>query len=145
MRNEHGEWIKVFSRNIGKATSFTAKLWGLRDGLTLCKVLNLCDVDIQINAKAVIELLANPLYSNTVVTHIVDDCRCLLSQIPQVRLNHCYRKANGCADFLAKKGITQDGDFFVYVDPPLELLELINSDFLGMHHNKLCPDTLLSL
>ena len=111
MRNEHGEWIKVFSRNIGRATSFTAELWGLGDGLTLCKVLKLCAVDIQIDAKAVLELLANPLCSNTVVTPIVDDYRRLLSQIPQVRLGHCYREANSCADFLAKKGITQDGLF----------------------------------
>nr|POE84254.1 hypothetical protein CFP56_70881 [Quercus suber] len=72
-------------------------------------------------------------------------CMRLLSQIPQVRLGHCYREANGCADFPAKKGITQAGDFFVYVDPPLELFELINSDCSGMYHNRLCPDTLLSL
>ena len=26
LRNEHGEWIKGFSRNIGRATSFAAKL-----------------------------------------------------------------------------------------------------------------------
>ena len=105
----------------------------------------MCAVDIQIDAKAVLELLANPLCSNTVVTPIVDDYRRLLSQIPQVRLGHCYREANSCADFLAKKGITQDGDFFVYVDPPLELLELMNSDCSGMYHNRLCPNTLLSL
>ena len=104
----------------------------------------MCAVDIQLDAKAVIELLANPLCSNNVVTPIVDDCRLLLSQIPQVRLSHCYREANGCADFLAKNGITQDRDFIVYVDPPMELLELIRSDCSGMYHNRLCPDTLTS-
>ena len=112
LRNESCECIKGFSRNIGRATNFTAELWGLRDGLTLCKDLNLCAINIQIDAKAIIELLANPLCSNIVVTPIVDDCKRLLSQIPQVKLGHCYREANGCADFLAKKGISQDGDFF---------------------------------
>ena len=46
--------------------------------------------------------------------------------------------------FLPRKGLLKM-DFFVYVDPPLELLELMNSDCSGMYHNRLCPNTLLSL
>ena len=53
------------------ATSFLAELWTLRDGLSLCKNLNLLFVEIEMDAKAMVELLANPLYSNRVAFHLL--------------------------------------------------------------------------
>ena len=59
IKNEHGEWLCGFSRSIGCANSFMAELWGLRDGLTLCIDLQLTAADVQLDAKAVVQLLAN--------------------------------------------------------------------------------------
>ena len=85
-------------------------------------------VDIQIDAKAVVDIIRDPYYSNRVVMPIVDDCRQLISQFGQVRIGHCYREANFCADFLARKGALQDCCFCVYQDPPVDLLDLISAD-----------------
>ena len=81
IRNDRGEWLAGFSRNIGIASSFIAELWALRDGLQLCKNLNLLSFDIQIDAKAVVELLTNPSYSKNVAIPLVDDCRQMIYQL----------------------------------------------------------------
>ena len=41
IRNDQGEWVGGFSRRLGCISSFTAELWGLRDGLILCNSLQL--------------------------------------------------------------------------------------------------------
>ena len=94
IRDDQGNCVAGFSMNIGFSTSFLVELWALRDGLTLCKNLNLNAVDIQIDAKAIVMLFSNPSYSNSFAMPIVDDCRLLFSQIPHVRIGHCYREAN---------------------------------------------------
>ena len=137
IRNDHGDWIGRFSSSIGFTTSFIAELWALRDRLTLCNNLHFNAVDIEIHAKAIVDLLTNPLYTNQFAMPIVDDCRQLISQIAQVRIGHCFREANSCTDLLARKGTLQNRDFILYHDPPVDLLELISSDKSGLYYNRL--------
>ena len=75
IQNDRGEWLGGFSRCIGITTSFIAELWALRDGLSLCHNMHLQAIDIQIDAKAVVEIMGDPSYSNWVVMPIIDDCR----------------------------------------------------------------------
>ena len=90
--------------------------------------MHLQAVDIQIDAKAVVDIISNPSYSNQVVMPIVDDCRQLLSLFCQVRIGHCFREANYGADFLARKGAIQDCCLCVFHVPPVDLLDLISAD-----------------
>lgn len=78
IRNEKGEWIVGFARKIGVTNNFVAELWGLRDGLIQCLTLSLLAVEIEIDAKAKVELLANTSYYNHAISPLVDDCRSLL-------------------------------------------------------------------
>ena len=114
IRNDREDWLGGFSRCIGVTTSFIAKLWALRDGLNLCHNMNLQDVDIQIDAKAAVDVISNPSFSNRIFMPIVDDCRQLIAQPGQVRIGHCYHEANSCANFLARKAALQDCCFSVY-------------------------------
>ena len=70
----------------------------------------------------------------------MDDCRLLISWIPQFHLRHCYREANRCADGLALLGGLQAIDFVMFMCPPVDLLKLLDSDLKGLYLNKLCPD-----
>lgn len=81
IRNEHGDWLGGFSRNIGVTTSFIAELWALRDGLILCHNLNFHAIVIHTDAQAIVEAIKNASYSNHIVMPIVDDCRQLISQL----------------------------------------------------------------
>ena len=57
LRDDHGNWIVGFARRIGTSTSFVAELWGLRDGLSLCNNLNIPSLIVELNAKAIVDIL----------------------------------------------------------------------------------------
>ena len=59
IKDAHGGWVKGFTRNIGVATSVEAELWALRDGLDLCLSLNILAVEIEIDAKVVVDWINN--------------------------------------------------------------------------------------
>lgn len=57
-RNHLGEWISGFYRNLGMATNTIAELWALRDGLLLVKSLNIDNLQVELDAKAIAELIS---------------------------------------------------------------------------------------
>nr|POE61252.1 putative ribonuclease h protein [Quercus suber] len=91
LRDENGSWIGGFARKIGVASSFIAELWALRDGLLLCRQTNAQAVAIELDARAIVDAFNHQTNSNTVVSTIMDDCRHLVNQIPQVSIRHVYK------------------------------------------------------
>ena len=59
--------------------SFAAELWGLRDGLLQCLNLHLPTIEIEIDAKSIVDLLNNSRNANNVISPLVDDCRYLIT------------------------------------------------------------------
>ena len=55
IRNSHGLWIKGYSRSIGYTTSVVAKWWALRDGLTLAIQLGCQHLEVELDAKVIVE------------------------------------------------------------------------------------------
>ena len=102
----------------------------------MCLNMHFLAIDVQIDARAIVDVVCNSSYANRVVMPIVDDCRQLISQLPQVWIGHCYREANYCADFLARTGAMQASSFILYQDPPVGLIELIRLDKDGMCCNR---------
>lgn len=100
IRDEWGNWVLGFSRKIGNANSFMVETQALRDGLLLCQHLNPNAVIIELDAKALVDALNNPLYSNFVISPLFEDCKQLAAQIPHVSIKHSYREGNRCADHL---------------------------------------------
>lgn len=104
IRNAYEDWVSGYAGAIGNITSVAAELWALRDGIDLCLAMNLPTVEIELDAKLVVDLLKKEggnLNGNDV---IVDDCREGLKKIPLVRIQHCYREANKCVDALVRLG-----------------------------------------
>ena len=91
------------------------------------------------------EIMGDPSYSNRIVMPIIDDCRQLISQFGQVWIGHCYREANFCADFLARKGALHDCCLCVYQEHPVDLLDLISVDKEGVFCNRAVPAIVSSL
>ena len=90
LRDDHGNWIASFKRRIGTSTSFVAELWGLRDGLSLCINLNIPSLIVELDAKAIVDILQNSNYENSILSPILDDCRQLMGRFHQVQVKHCY-------------------------------------------------------
>ena len=82
IRNGEGDWVCGYARKIGVTTSFAVKLWGLRDGLLQCFNLHLPAIEIEIDTKAIVDLLNNSKNANNVTSALVDDCRYLITQLP---------------------------------------------------------------
>ena len=57
IRNDKGEWLEGYARNVGFSTSVAAELWALRNGLRLCIALKLPAVIIELDAKLIVDLL----------------------------------------------------------------------------------------
>ena len=106
IKDANGHWIKGFSRKIGATNSFAVELWGLREGLLLCRSLNIASLVIELDAESIVKALNNPSYANNVISPILDDCRLLVSLMHQIRIKHCFRQANRCADRLARMGFS---------------------------------------
>ena len=104
IRNDKGEWIKGFAYAIGTVTSIVAEFWALKDGIRLCITLKLPMVVIELDSKLVVDLLKKELNNPNDNDVLVADCRNSLRIIPTVRIRHCYREENKCADH-------RDGNF----------------------------------
>ena len=119
LRNNAGLWVHAFSRHIRIATSFLAELWALRDGLIMCQNLQINALEIELDAKIIANLMNDSSNTNAVNSAMVADCRLLISQVPQVKVMHCYWETNRCVDGLARVGNKQlDADIMYYNAPP---------------------------
>jgi len=143
IRDEEGKWIASFACMIGMTTSFIAELWTLRDWLNVC-LNNFAVVEVELDTKAIVEAIANSYYTNLFVSSLIEDCRLLVSQIPQICFRHCYGEANRCADILARMGGSQATDFVFLACPLVDLVKFLDLDFLGLYLNRLCPEFLCS-
>ena len=83
-------------------TSVAAELWALWDGIRLCIVLKLPAVEIELDAKVVIDLVKKESNNLNGLDALVADCKEGLKKISNVRLLHCFREANKCANNLAR-------------------------------------------
>lgn len=75
IRNEEGGWVVRFARKIGITTSFLAELWALRNSLNLCVNRSILAVEVELDAKSIVDAVVNPKYSNIFASALMDDCR----------------------------------------------------------------------
>lgn len=141
IRDEDGKWVAGFGRKIGKVDSFLAELWALRDGLILCHQMNVAAVVIELDAKALVDAFTNPSYSNTGSSGLFDDCKQLVTHLPQCSIKHVFREANMCADQLARLGSLQALDFTLFSYPPVDIMKFYEADSQGLFVNRLCTDS----
>ena len=119
--------------------SLAAELWGLRMGLVLCLDIQALAVEVKLDATTAISLVLSNSRTNGSLFGLVDDCRELLLQMPQVKVSHCFREANLCADALAKMGAAASDGGACFVSPPFVVNPLLHSDCVGLYCNRRCP------
>nr|POE61120.1 putative ribonuclease h protein [Quercus suber] len=138
LRDCAGQWIVGFAKSIVSSSSIAAELWALREGLGLCLDRGILAVEVELDASAAISLVTSNVKTNGDLSGLVDDCRELLMRLPQVKLVHCYREANFCADALAKLGSASINLSSVFVSPPPVILQFLYEDMLGFCRSRRC-------
>ena len=138
IRDSRGQCIGGFAKAFAVTSSLAAELWALREGLLLCVDLQAQAVVVELDAIAAVSLISNNACTNGDFSILVDDCRDLLLQLPQVQILHCFREANCCADALARMGSASLDVEISFVTPPPMLFSFLESDRLGTYHPRLC-------
>ena len=145
IRNNEGGWIRGYSRSIGYTISVMAELWALRDGLTLATQLGIRYLEVELDAKVIVEMLNN-VDSSKKFSPLLLDCKSPIASLTQVRVAHVFREANRCANFLAKKGYCMWEDFVIFDASPFdELDQLLVSDINGLYSYRQVATTLASV
>ena len=101
IRDHNRSWITSFTKSIGFTHPMAAELWGLREGLVLAKNLNIRNLLIEIDAKAVTGII-NSQKDTSFITHpysnLILECRSLLWCFEDARISHPHREGNYCAE-----------------------------------------------
>ena len=138
IRDSRGQCIGGFVKALSVTSSLAAELWALREGLLLCVDLQAQAVVVELDVIAAALLISSNACTNGDFSILVDDCRDLLLQLPQVQILHCFRDANGCANALACLGSASLDVEFSFVTHPPMLFPFLESDMLGTYHPRLC-------
>lgn len=80
--------------------------------------LNLAAIEIELDAKVVIDLLEKDGDYPNENDIIVADCREGLKKFSSVKIQHCFREANKGTDALARKGCAPLSRFYCFFPTP---------------------------
>ncbi|KAK7837006.1 putative ribonuclease h protein [Quercus suber] len=106
-------------------------------------LLGISNLEVELDAKAIVEMINNANSSNKKLFPLLLDCRSLMEKLAQVRVAHVFREANRCADYLAKFGCCMREDFVIYDAAPCDELDsLLNFDRNGLYSYRQVASTL---
>nr|POE69125.1 putative ribonuclease h protein [Quercus suber] len=142
IRDSAGKWVVGFAKSINVNSSIAVELWALREGLILCIECEAHAVEIELDASTAISLVAGNVNTNGDLSGLIDDCKELLLQLPQVKLSHCFKEANFCADALVRLGSASSDIFYIFVTPPPAISQLLFSDMMGLYRPRICINTI---
>lgn len=103
IQDHNGNWISKCYWHNPKLTNLEAELWVLRDGLHLAHSLNIVNLEIKVDATAIISLIADVNDSNALLSILID-YRMLMTTIQPTEIKHTVREGKQNADALARLG-----------------------------------------
>ena len=80
----------------------------------------------------------NNTKANLLMEPLLSDCRKLLAEISNKRIVHTFRKANQCADILARFGGSSISNFF-FLNPLPVVADILLADKESSYCNRLVP------
>lgn len=75
IQDHRGTWIRGFICSIGFTTSIMVEFWALRDGLLLALQLGLARLEVELDAKVVVDLVLSSSVTNRDYFSILNHCR----------------------------------------------------------------------
>ncbi|KAK7817049.1 putative ribonuclease h protein [Quercus suber] len=126
--------------------SVMAEWWALRDGLNLAIHLGINQLEVELDAKVIVEKLKSTNCPNRSFATLLCDCRCLMARFRQVQVGHVFREVNKCVDFLAKRGCSLMENSVVFdISPFDDLNVLLKADRNGLYYYRRVANTLASV
>ena len=75
IRDCAGEWVRGFARSIGSTTSIIAEFWPLRDGLQLAIQLGIQYLEVELDAKVLLNVISLGTSTSATYSSLLFDCR----------------------------------------------------------------------
>lgn len=113
-----------------------AKILALKTGLTLAIHMDIRYLEINIDSQVLVNLLSNQDPPAN-LTFLINDCRCLLSQLNNYKLSHCWQECNEVADALAKEGNTTTDALTTFVVPSSFTLPAFNKNLVSTTYSRI--------
>lgn len=97
IQDHRGNWVQGFAQSIGFTTSVISEFWALRNGLIMTSQMGIPFLQVEMDAKIVVDLVLSNSISNKAYSPLLNDCRFLLHKFWQVKVKHIFREVNKVA------------------------------------------------
>ncbi|KAJ6420916.1 hypothetical protein OIU84_028322 [Salix udensis] len=132
IRASTGNFLVGFTIFAGVACNLLPELLAIAKGLKLAWDRGYRKINCHSNSKDALRLLS----ANQVGFHkyraLIFEIRELLRRDWTVRIEHIFREANFCADFMAKFATSCDNGLMIWDEPPQGLQQLLLADIMGI-------------
>ncbi|KAF7811558.1 ribonuclease H [Senna tora] len=131
IRDEAGNVLLAFSRNLGSCSITWAELHGIFDGLDLLSSRGFKTIELDSDSSTAIALLTSVVDESHPCYPLIHHIKRMLERHWVVVLKHVYRESNKVADFMARMGHSLPLCFHVFESVPQDCCELIMQDAEG--------------
>jgi ribonuclease HI len=118
IRGSDGEWIRGFSKFIGRGDAYIAELWGVYEGVSLARQMNFDKMEVRIDSLEVVNDIRHKKSSRMCGRALVGRICQLMELDWDVVVKHSYREANCLADALARHSFDMKDDVGFFQDCP---------------------------
>ncbi|GLT63483.1 hypothetical protein SLA2020_360450 [Shorea laevis] len=122
LRDEYGNWIVGFAKNLGHGSNNAAEFWGIKTGLRIALERGFTKVEVKSDSLFAVSTLNNKYVANRSHSSIVTLCRSLIRWFEKIVLQHAFREANEFTHTLAKHGTIMEEPSVVYDFVPFSVL-----------------------
>ncbi|KAF7813509.1 ribonuclease H [Senna tora] len=131
VRDHNGSWIVGMTRQLAPCSVLKAEAWGALEGLRLARDFGVKKVILESDSMNLVDSLLGRCLSGADVRSIVHEASLLLASFDGFKVQHRWREANNCADFLANLGLSCSGRVLLAA-PPSEIKQLLFADVVGI-------------
>ncbi|GKV35829.1 hypothetical protein SLEP1_g44040 [Rubroshorea leprosula] len=124
IRDSVGNWVSGFIVNVGHTSIFVAELWGLREGLRLCKSLGIPTVAAEMDSQMAVRFIYEDREVDNLSVAILLDIKSLMLEFKACTVHHILREKNAAADYLASLGHSSQSGLSILNSPPCGLLPI---------------------
>jgi ribonuclease HI len=134
IRNSAGGWLAGFAFHIGGiTTSLRAELWGILKGLELAKERGFRNVCLEVDSQSACQLISGFSNETSVWNQpLLEAIRRLAFSFADFSVQHVYREAKRCADWLANHAYSLPIGCHVYHQAPFGLSSILLGDVIGI-------------
>lgn len=131
VRDARGHWLIGEARRLGWVKPLTAELCAIYFGLRLVRQNNFSSDVLESDSLEAVNLILGSDKCSIEDKPIIQSCKDLLSQAWKVEIKHVFREANKVPDWLAKWIMKHDMLVSELVQPPVNLLQVLDEDASG--------------